>query len=88
MGRVAVTVKIMPKDPDVDLDKLKGDIKKVVPKDVDLKKFDVKPVAFGLMALYALFIMEDKEGGTEEVERAISKLDDVESVQVENVGLI
>lgn len=78
----------MPKDPDVDLDKLKGDIKKVVPKDVDLKKFDVKPVAFGLMALYALFIMEDKEGGTEEVERAISKLDDVASVQVENVGLI
>jgi len=88
MGKVATTIKIMPKSPDVDLDKLKDDIKKVVPKDVELKEFDVKPVAFGLKALYALFVMEDKEGGSEAVERAISELDDVESVQVESVGLI
>jgi len=88
MGRVAATIKIMPKDPDVDMDKLKDDIRKIVPKGVELKNFDVKPIAFGLMALYALFVMEDKEGGTEDIERAISRLEDVESVMVESVGLI
>jgi len=88
MGKVAAKIKIMPKDPDVDLDKLKEDILKVVPENLELKEFSVKPVAFGLMALYALFVMEDKEGGTEDIERAISELDNVESVDVESVGLI
>lgn len=50
---------------------------------------DVRPIAFGLKALIAVVLLDDKAGGgTEEVEEAFSKVKGVESVEVEEIGLI
>ncbi len=82
MGEVAVQVKVMPDSPEVNLKELSGRIESVVSADGRMSACEVQPIAFGLKALLITFIVEDKEGGSEALEDAISSLDDVESVNV------
>ena len=86
MGEVAAKIKIMPSGMDVDLNKLKESLKKVIPKGARLHVFTEEPVAFGLKALIAVIKVGDIEGGTEKVEEAFSKVDGVESVSVVELG--
>ncbi len=86
MGEVAAKIKIMPSGMDVDLNRLKDELKKVIPKGARLHGFSEEPVAFGLKALMVVVKVGDIEGGTEKVEEAFSKVKDVESVTVEELG--
>lgn len=86
MADVAVTVKIMPASPEVDLENLASLIEEALPGEASLRAVEHEDVAFGLVALVASIIVADAEGGTEAVESAIADLDDVESVSIENVG--
>ncbi len=79
---VAAKIKIMPKDTNVDFEKLKSDIESVIPKGVRLHGFAEEPIAFGLRALITVIIVKDGEGGTEIAEESFAKVHDVESVQV------
>ncbi len=89
MGDVAIRMKVMPESTDVDLAKLTEEIKKTIPSYARLHAIEQKPIAFGLEALIVVTIMDDKAGhGTEETENGIAKLAGVESVEVEEVGLI
>lgn len=45
-------------------------------------KLDEEPIAFGLVALNVMFIIEDGEGGTESTEAVVNKLPDAASVEV------
>jgi elongation factor 1-beta len=73
----------------VDLAKLKETIKAAVPSFARLHAIEEKPIAFGLKALIVVTIMDDKGGHSpEEIETAISKVPEVESVEVEEVGLL
>lgn len=71
---------------DIDLNKLKESLKKVIPKGARLHAFSEEPVAFGLKALVAVVKVGDIEGGTEKVEEAFSKVSGVESVSVVELG--
>ncbi|MGZ4883682.1 MAG: elongation factor 1-beta [Halobacteriota archaeon] len=82
MGEVAVQLKIMPNGPEVDLKGLSNRITSQVAQYGRMYSCEVQPIAFGLKALMLTVIVEDKEGGTEAVEASISKIDEVESVQV------
>jgi elongation factor 1-beta len=82
MGEVAVQLKIMPNGPDVDLKALSDRITSQVAEYGRIYSCELQPIAFGLKALMLTVIVEDKEGGTEAVEASISKIDEVESVQV------
>jgi len=84
MGKVALTLKVMPKSPEVDLAKLKEEIKKLG----DVQEINEKPIAFGLVCLEVLFVFDDKEGGVDEKEEKIRSLEDVESVESGEVTLI
>ncbi len=86
MGEVAAKIKIMPSGMDIDLNKLKESLKKVIPKGARLHAFSEEPVAFGLKALVAVVKVGDIEGGTEKVEEAFSKVSGVESVSVVELG--
>jgi elongation factor 1-beta len=81
MGDVAVILRVMPEGTEVDLAKLEQQIRERV------KVFSVErePIAFGLEALRLVTVVEDKEGGTEPIEREISSIPGVASVEV--VGL-
>lgn len=88
MGKVAAKLKVMPKNPDVDLDGLQDELEVALPDGAKIKGFERDDVAFGLVALLPTVIVPDDAGGTEAVEEAFSELADVESVAVENVGRI
>lgn len=86
MGEVAARIKIMPSGMDVDLNKLKEALTKVVPAGARVHGFSEEPVAFGLKALIVVVKVGDIEGGTEKVEEAFGKVKGVESVSVDELG--
>ena len=89
MGEAAVRMKVMPESADLDLKKLAEEIKKVIPSFARLHAIEEMPIAFGLKALIVVTIMDDKCGRSpDEIEVAVSKVAGVESVEVEEVGLI
>lgn len=86
MGKVAAELKVMPQDPDIDLDALQERLEQVLPEGAKINGFKRDDVAFGLVALLPTVIVPDEAGGTEAVEDAFQDVDGVESVSVENVG--
>lgn len=86
MGKVAAKIKVMPRDPDVDLDALQERLENALPEGAKISRFDREDVAFGLVALFPTVIIPDDAGGTEAVEDAFGAVQDVESVQVDEVG--
>ncbi len=88
MGKVAAKIKVMPNSPEVDLDALQERLEASLPEGAKINGVEREEVAFGLTALYPTVIVPDDAGGTETVEERFSGVEDVESVQVENVGRI
>ncbi len=88
MGRkVLISYKIMPESVETDLsileEKIKGNLE-----GVEIKDIKQEPIAFGLKALKVLVMVEDKAGISDEIEKKLSELDDVESVETESITLI
>lgn len=88
MGDVAVRMRVMPEGIEVDLAQIKEKIGGVIPSYARLHAIEEMPIAFGLKALIVVAIMGDRAGGTEELESNIGKIPGVESVEVEEVGLL
>jgi len=82
MGEVLARIKIMPESPEIDLEELKEKMRKGMPPGAKLQKISEEPVAFGLKALITDVIVEDSEGGTDEIEDFISSLEGVSSIQI------
>ncbi|HSO26124.1 MAG TPA: elongation factor 1-beta [Methanobacteriaceae archaeon] len=85
MGEVVATIKLMPESPEVDLEIIKKNIEASIPEGTELHKIEEEPIAFGLVALNVMVIVDDGEGGTEEVEANLSKLDDIGNIEVTDV---
>jgi len=81
MGEVAVTLKVMPESPEVDLEALKASIKDVVD-EKEFERIEEEPIGFGLVALIVTVVVDDGEGGSEAAEQAIADLSDVATVEV------
>ena len=88
MGEVLMIFKVMPTGVEVDLNKMKENIKTALPAEVNLNKIEEEPIAFGLVALKVGVIMEDRGGGGDEVERVLSEVEDVNSVDLVDMGLL
>ena len=86
MGEVMNTLKVMPESPEVDLEQLKAQITDLIPETATLHAIEEEPIAFGLVALNTMVIVEDGEGGTEAIEDEIRALEDVASVEVTATG--
>ena len=85
MGEVVATVKLLPESPDVDLEQIKIHAQNVVNEDAELHKIDEEPIAFGLVSLNVMFIVDDGEGGTEVVEEKLAQIQGVSNVEVLDV---
>lgn len=82
LGKVAISLKIMPESPEIDLEKVKNEISKTV----EIKDSRLEPIAFGLKSLKLLVVAADI--GTEAIEAKIRKVPGVADVTVESVTLI
>jgi len=78
MGDVSLTLKVMPKGKDVDLDKIKGEIMSRI----DPHEIEEEEVAFGLKALNVVKVIPEEEGDPDEVEEEILDIEDVNDVRV------
>ena len=87
MGKVIVTLKIMPESPDVDLDALDATIKTKITESTgdDEFKSEQEPIGFGLKALKITFIVDEDKGSTDALEEAIGTIDGVNSVEAIDV---
>jgi translation elongation factor aEF-1 beta len=87
MANAIVTVKIMPEDPSVDLKKIEShalkDIEHYAGKGDT--KVVIEPIAFGLNAIIITFIVDEKLGGPEPIEKELEKIPGVNSVETIDV---
>ena len=88
MGEVGLQYRILPEGLEVDLGKLLENIRKALPEGAKVKASEQKEVAFGLKALHILIVMDDKKGGSDVVEDALSKVPGVQGVEMLEIGLL
>ena len=86
MATVIVTMKIMPSSPDEDLNPIKVAATAMITGfGGTVGKVDLEPIAFGIKAVVFMFAMSEDLGDTEELERKISAVSGVNSVQITDV---
>lgn len=78
-----LTIKIMPDDPEIDLNEIRTKAKEVGNQFGAelLDKDQIEPVAFGLKALKLMFIIDESKG-SEELAEQISSIEGVSSAEV------
>ena len=86
MAQVVITIKIMPESVNTDLTKLEQAVTKEIKHfGGEVGKVEKENIAFGLVALKFIFVMDESKGDTEPLEEAIKKVPGVESVEVTDV---
>jgi elongation factor 1-beta len=88
VGEVGLQYRVLPEGLEVDLRKLEEDIKKALPEGAKLRAAEQRPLAFGLKALHVLIVMDDKKGGADQVEAAITGVAGVQSAEIVEMGLL
>lgn len=83
MANMIITLKIMPKDPNVDLKDIEEKAKKEISEfGGEVGKVEVEPVAFGLNALKLFFVLDESKGNIDSLEVKIKKIEGVGNVEV------
>ena len=82
MSKVLVTLKVMPKDADSDINEMEKEIKSSISPD----KIVREPIAFGLVALKVSIFVEDSEGQVDSLEGKLRAIDSVGEVEVVEVS--
>lgn len=76
----------MPESPDTDLVKVEEEAKaKITAFDGEVGKTEKQPIAFGLTALLLYFVMDESKGSTDELEKEVTALEGVNSVEITDV---
>ncbi|MCR4327365.1 MAG: elongation factor 1-beta [Nanoarchaeota archaeon] len=74
--------KLMPTSPEVDMEKLEVEAKKIVESFGGTnKEYSIEPIAFGLKALVVFFFYPDDKN-TEGLEKEFEKIEEVASAQL------
>jgi elongation factor 1-beta len=87
MTNIIITLKIMPKSPEIDLNSVEEQAKKHIAEFAGKTEFksEQEPIAFGLKALKIIFVMDESKGSTEELENKIKEISGISSVEVVDV---
>lgn len=86
MAQIVVTLKIMPKSPEVDFSPIEADARQRIQEFSGIvARVEQEPIAFGLKALKMMFTMDEDKGSTEELENDIASIAGVNSVMVTDV---
>ena len=90
MGEVIALIRMMPDGviSDEAIQKIIENIKQTVKKPVKLGRVEIKNIAFGLRGVDVTVSVPDTEGGIDPVVESLSKIKDVDSVEVVDVGRI
>jgi len=88
MAKVIVKMRVMPENPEVDLEALEKTLREKIEafSGIPVNNVQVSPVAFGLKALDITFAVEESKGDTEPLEEELSGIEGVNSVEVTSVS--
>jgi translation elongation factor aEF-1 beta len=84
MGKVATTYKLMPENPEVNLE----DVLSVIKSKMNVGDFKIEPIAFGLKSLSVMIVTEDSDGGIDDLETILNELEGISEVTVVSSTLI
>lgn len=79
---VAVTLRIMPDDAGVDMERIKSKTEKIAEKYGKVHSTEIEPIAFGLNALKIAILLNDSRGGIDDIQEDIKKINGVGEVDV------
>lgn len=90
MGEVIALIRIMPAGviSDDEIESIENAVKKTIKLPIRLGRIEIKNVAFGLRGLDVTISVPDSEGGLDPIVEEFSKIKNVESVEVVDVGRI
>ncbi|WP_456473859.1 elongation factor 1-beta [Candidatus Pyrohabitans sp.] len=83
MAEVLVTAKIMPKTVEINTDELLEKVKGI--KVAKFNSAEKEPIAFGLVAVIAKFVVADAEGATDKIEKELRSIPEVGEVEITEV---
>jgi elongation factor 1-beta len=86
MGKVSLTLRVMPKEVNIDMNAFRDKVMNVIPDYAEIVGSQVKPIAFGLSALLIRVNIPDQS--PEELIEKIKQASDVENVEVDDLTLI
>lgn len=90
MGEVIGLIRVMPGEviSDEEIQKMIDDIKAVIKPPAKVGRIDIKNIAFGLKGLDVTVMVPDDAGGLDPIAEKISKVENVESAEVTDVGRV
>jgi translation elongation factor aEF-1 beta len=90
MSTAVATLTIMPESPATDLKVIEHEAIKLITafSDDRQKRVDIKPVAFGLQSVNITFLMDEKKGDTESLEKQIAEIPGVQNVELTDIRRI
>ena len=88
MGDVAVTLKVLPSETDIEIENLRNTVVEKINPICKVNLTDVEEIGFGLKAIKLQIVVPDEEGRIDKVEGTIASIPGVGQVDTEEVTLI
>ena len=86
MANVIVTIRIMPKNPEVDLSAVLKKAGEIIKARADYIKHEIEPIAFGIKALMLYVKADESKGSLDPLcEEIASKIEEVQGAEVTDV---
>lgn len=89
MAKAIITFKIMPESPDVDLEPIKEEAKKIAKDNGAIGEMQIQeePIAFGLKAVIIMAMYEVEGGDFEAIAAKMQEIEKVQTAEVANMDL-